>query len=525
MNELLALTALEFRSLAGYNKYRHTTDPKVKSSWRLLCGCWILLAGMAIFYVGALVYGLCSLGLAEAVPGYLVTLASLLILGFGLFGAGQRLFSPKGYDLLCAMPVNTKRLVFSRFFAMYAGDLLLSLVVMLPGTAVFAWMRHPGAVFYLSALVGWLLLPAIPLVIATGFGTLILGLSSGFRHKSLVQILLSLIFVLGVLVGSMRLTAVEADITPRMLAALAQTAAQALGKIYPPSLWLGSAMVGGNLWGLALFCVVSMAMVLGMLAVTGRFFHPIVNRLRSVSARHDYRLTRQSSQSLQKALYLRELRRYFSSSIYVINTIIGPLMGVLVAGAVCFGGWESLQAALPLDIRLLLPIALGAIMSMMSTTCTAISMEGKQFWVIRSLPVDTKSWLDSKLLLNFSLSAPCYVLMEILLVITVRPEPAALALTVLTPAAQLVFAAVFGLTVNLKLHSFDWEKEEQVVKQSASAALGGFGGMLPGLILSGLVLVLPEALRIPATAAGCLILGGSAWLLYRHNNQVKLEAL
>ena len=49
----------------------------------------------------------------------------------------------------------------------------------------------------------------------------------------------------------------------------------------------------------------------------------------------------QGSSHLIAALYRREFKRYFASGIYVTNTIMGPVMGTLMAIALCFAGMES----------------------------------------------------------------------------------------------------------------------------------------------------------------------------------------
>ena len=46
------------------------------------------------------------------------------------------------------------------------------------------------------------------------------------------------------------------------------------------------------------------------------------------------------------------------------------------------------------------------------------------------------------------------------------------------PIVFIVFGCVFGITINLKLPMMKWENEAAVVKQSASATIGGLGGCL-----------------------------------------------
>ena len=522
MNELRTLLDLELRSLYGINKFRHTKDKKEKNRYKMLMGAWVMVIAVAFLYVGGLVYGLCLLGLGEIVPAYLSVIASLLILAFGAFSAGNRIFGQQGYDLLGSMPIQTHNLVLSRFLSLYVEDFLFSLLILLPGTVVYGVCQNPGVGFYLVAAVGSLLIPAIPLVLSTLVGTVITAVSSRMKRKSLVQTVLMVLLVAGVLVGSFSMESVAENMTLEAITQLAQAIGAVFEQIYLPAVWLGNAMVDLDLLSLLLFAVVSVGvMVLAMFAVA-KVFHPTVRGLLNFTAKHNYKIGEMESRGLLKALYIREVKRYFSSSIYVTNTIIGPILGMIMAVALCVSGLETVQEAFPVDIHGLLPYVFAGVFCTMTTTCTSISMEGKQFWVVKSLPIPTKTLLDSKLLLNLTLMIPCYLVSEVALILAVKPGVWELLWLVLIPAAVALFSLVFGITVNLKFHSFDWEKEETVVKQSLSSALGGFSGVLLAVVLGIVQYAVPGQYAHLAGALSCLLVFGTTALLYRKNNQAVL---
>ncbi len=528
MRDVWALIWLELRGMYGLNRFLHQKDRKARRMYLLLAGVFVLLAVMVGGYAAGLAYGLCLLGMADIVPMYLVFMASLLVFAFGLFRAGPTLFSRRGYDLVTAMPVRAGAVVVSRFVTMYAEDLLLTLVILLPGAVTYGVCCLPGPLFYPTALMGALLIPALPLVASGLLGTAVMAVSSGMRHKSLVQTALMVMLVVGILLGSAAMSTVpEEALTAEMFGSLAQTVGELLGGMYPPARWLGDAMTGRHPAGFLLFAGFSALLLAVALTLVGRFFHPIMRRLMAVSARHDFRLGALKSRGLRKALFLREVKRYFASSVYVTNTIIGPIMGCLMCVALCVAGVETITGALPvpIDVAGLAPFAVAAVFCMMTTTSTSVSMEGKQFWILRSLPVPVKALLDAKILLNLALMAPFFLVAEVCLTIALRPGPLALLWQLLIPAALMLFSVVAGVTGNLRFHSFDWEKEEQVVKQSASAMLGGFLGMLTAVLLLGLTFVIPTAFGQAYRAAVCMGLLVATWALYRRNNRVELSGM
>lgn len=523
MSEIKTLLLLELRSFYGINKFIHTKDLKHKKRYKSLSIIWILLIAMIFTYVGGLVFGLCSIGLDGIVPAYLTVLASVLIVFFGMFSAGNRIFSQKGYDVLVSLPLKPSSLVISRFLGLYIADFVLALVIMLPGIAVYGYLIKPDFLFYLSAFVALLFVPAIPLVISTLLGTVITAISSRMKKKSAVQSLLSVALVIGIMMTSFSME----NVTEEQFENFVKLVGGLLGKVYPPALWVNSALIESKIFSLLLFLAVSVsAVVLTVFVVTGNF-NSIQNKLRNFTAKHDYKITKMQSRGMTRALYIKEAKRYFSSSIYVTNTIVGPIMGAIMSVALCFIGVDKIIGSLPIKIDIvgLLPFAFSAVFCMMTTTSVSVSMEGKQFWVIKSLPVPTKALLDSKILLNLSLMLPFFAISQIALCIALKPTLIELLWQFSIPLSTILFVVVFGITVNLKFHSFDWEKEETVVKQSLPAALGGFAGFFVSIVLGVAIFFIPAQYSNIAKLVICLLLLRITATLYKNNNKINLAKL
>lgn len=525
MNEIKILTLLELRSLYSINQFRHTNDKAYKKRYLTLTAVWAFLIVMVFFYVGSLVYGLYFVGLSDIVPAYLAILSALIILAFGIFKAGSTIFSPKGYDLLSSMPLRASSIVLSRFLFLYIEDLLFTFLIFLPGTVVYSICAHPGILFYPLTLFGVLLIPMIPLVLSTIFGTVVTAISSRMKHKSLAQTLLTVLFIVLVMSGSMAMENSEDFFTPEIFTNLATAFGNTITKLYPPAAWFGNAVVSGKFLPFLLFAGVSLLTVLLTVFLVSKNYHRITRRLFLTTAKHNYRMETLETRTLLKSLYLRELKRYFSSSIYVTNTIVGPLMGCIFSAAVLIAGLDTITQTMPFDIRPFLPYFFAAIFSMMPTTTVSISMEGKQFWLLQSLPIPTKTLFDSKILLNLTLIFPFYLLSEILLALALHPTISELFNLLLIPVTVILFSVVFGITINIKIHRFDWEKEESIVKQSASAGLGGFAGILLSILLGIIVFLVPSPYRnLTQLLLSLLLLFGTAFL-YRKNNKTQLQTL
>ncbi len=119
---------------------------------------------------------------------------------------------------------------------------------------------------------------------------------------------------------------------------------------------------------------------------------------------------------------------------------------------------------------------------MMTVTATSISMEGKNWWILKSLPLTAKSILDAKILMNLLLFLPFYILSELFTFLALRPGIVGFIWLLLIPAELILFSCVYGIVVNLHFPVLEWENEVSVVKQSVSAMLGGMGGFILAIL-------------------------------------------
>ena len=527
MKQIRTLTKLQLQNLYGLNVFRYTKDKKKKKTTIGLGVVWALLIVMIATYIGGATFGYVYLGMAEIVPAYLIMLASLIILMFAIFKAGSVIFQENAYDILCSLPVSQTAIVVSRFLRMYVENLLLTLLIMVPGIVVYGIMVKPALSFYLIGAVVTVFVPLIPITIATFFGALVTAISSRMKHKSLVSAVLSVGLVIAIMASTGTVSTMEEEFSIEMLQNMSEIVTQAIGDLYPPAIWLGNAMVKGDILT-GLLCVLGgLVAFMVTIALISVKFHEICRGLYGTHAKHNYKMEQLKKNSVLGTLYKREMKRYFASSIYVQNTIVGPVMAIIFAVAVLGVGLDTIQQTMeiPIDIAGAVPILLAGIFAVMTTTCTSISMEGKEWWIVKSLPIRTKDLLDSKLLFGLSLYLPFWLVSEILLIIALRPSFMELVWLVLLSLILILFSQVVGLTANLKMPVFDWENEVSVVKQSASAALGGLGGFVVVLVCMVPVLLVPAEYNNFVKGALCIVFAVVTWILYNKNNKVNLQEL
>ena len=211
------------------------------------------------------------------------------------------------------------------------------------------------------------------------------------------------------------------------------------------------------------------------------FIRIVTTRRGQVKVRYEKKAMRASSQDA--ALYRRELARLTSSSGYMLNAGLGLVFELVLAVLAVVKRRELLGAltAIPELYAAAAPILLLACMmvsSMVFFTASSVSLEGKSYWIVRSMPVETKKVLQAKLSLSNSLAIAPALLMMLAAALALRLPAAE---TVLLLACQLLFVlltANVGLMEDLRHCNLDWINETQAAKQGAGVLLSmllGFG--------------------------------------------------
>jgi len=485
MTNVFLLTKIQVLGLFGINQLIHTKDSRARLQAALMGAAALIIGAMIVFFSYITAVGYAAIGLVELVPAIILLFFSIITLFFTLIRSSGTLFGFSDYDLIMSLPVHRSSVILSRLLTVYLGNLLFGSLVLLPAMMVFMKESGSPAILWLSALLIWLSAPLLPMIAAMTMGGVITAISVRFRHKNLVITLLSFGATIGTMALSFSMQAVDVD----LLADLGLQLGQAIGRFYPPA--------------------------------------KINSALFTQHTRTSYRITQLSAATANKALYRREWKLLTSSPVYLLNTCIGPVLMVAAILALRIFGSEQLSSMLQLPglpglLQHMTPFFPSLFVVMSSTTAVSLNMEGKNRWILSSLPVSAKEIFDSKILVNLTVLLPPIMFSSLILVMTFPLNYFSILMVFVTPAVYAGFIAVVGLSANLRFLKFDWKSPQQAVKQSMSAMaamLAGFAAIAPPVALG---IVFPEQGQL-ITVAAVLILAAITALLYRNLRRINIR--
>lgn len=494
MKPLWTLIKLYLNSIFRFSVIRYGKDPKERR--QAVMGI-VAIAAIVLTYggmSGVMTAQLLTAGIDAVVPFLMIaSMASLFALAMAFAQGGATLSGFADFDTLMGMPIKTTTIVLARFFALHLAEAVYGIAYLLPCGIVYLLMRTPVWWFYPVFPVMTLLLPIIPIVLGSGADLLLSAAFARSKYRKGVTSAIKLVLLLGFVVFAYLLP----RLSDSFLSAPEKTAGT-VSRIYPPAQWFAKG-ASGDLLPAGLFVLVSAALCALFILLLDRTLLPLHDRLSAGYHVKNYRLGSLKHSSPMKAMFTVERKRFFSSTAWVINTVIGSALiaGFGIAAAALFGRLAPFLKH-PAVKSYAVPAVTGVLIfcaTVSPTTSCAISMEGKEIWISKTLPVSAKTWILAKLCMNLVLVGPSLLFAIALIVITYRDyltfvDIAGMALT---PASALVFTTVCGLYVNAKLPRLSWKSDTEVVKQSGAVLIM----MLVGFALTAAVVIPTLAIGRP----------------------------
>jgi len=448
----------------------------------------VLLFGLLMVSIGSMLMPL-AMTLPQFGLGWLhFAVAGLLALALcfvgSIFVTKEQLFNAKDNELLLSMPVPPRYILISRLLMLLLLNYLYSTMVLLPAMVIYCIFAPVTVPLVLAFLLAALLLPLMSMALSCLCGWLLAVITARMRRTNLI----STVLLMGFFLGYFYVVSNLSNYMTRLMENGTEIAA-AFQRALPPLYYFGSGIMGDwlNLLLFALICLVPFVLVCLLLS---RSFHYIVTGKRG-SVRIQYREKTLKAASPRVALLKKECSRFFGTTMYMFNSGIGAVMEIVFAVVLVVQGEEMLSQLLQVPMMWsLLPVmicAVGCFCAVMTnTTAPSISLEGKSFALLRSLPVSAADVFWAKAGVNLLIGVPPIIVLGIAAAVVLPLTPLQMAAVLLLPLTVQVFSAQLGLITNLHMPRFDWINETAVIKQSGStfmAMLGGMAALLVPVIL------------------------------------------
>ena len=248
--------------------------------------------------------------------------------------------------------------------------------------------------------------------------------------------------------------------------------------------------------GDVLAIVACAAVIFGICALTfwllSRSFLSIVTAS-GKTTRVAYKEKKIKSKNMFQAMVAKEFGRFTASPTYMLNCGLGSVF-LLVLGVMLvikgdafakmmtqiFGAGGGRGVPVVIVVTAICMIA-----SMNDMVVPSVSLEGKSIWIAQSLPVQPWDALRAKLMVQILVTGIPVLFCDICMCMVLRAGVVELFFGMVVSILFVLFMALFGLMLGLKMPNLTWTNELAPIKQSISVMIEMFGGWIFSLVIGG----------------------------------------
>ena len=528
MSKFIALTKVLLKSGTGSSDNKKNKK-QIKG---ILLGIILVIAftPMAIGFgkfVSFAYDGLHAMGQEAVILGFALSIVSVVIFFFGIFYAMNIFYFSMDVENLLPLPFKPWHIMGAKFAVVLIYEYLTEIIFFAPTLIAYGIKSSGGVLYYTYGVIIFLLLPIVPLVIASVINMVIMRFTNIAKNKDrfrLVGGLIAMFFGIGLNIYIQRFTQEisQSQIT-EMFAKGNNSLVNLVTKIFPSTkIAVNSLINTTNLQGfinLILFIVITVAALM-IFIILGQalYFKGVMGVSETASKRKaltSNELIKNTTQKSSLKVYvLKELKILFRTPIYFMNCVLmnflWPVFLLIPIFAQKGGDTQLKQLIEILKDGKSTGIVLGSFFAFMvfascsnAISTTAISREGKNLFILKYVPMKYKDQLMAKVLSAVVLGIAGMLMVSVLGIILIKLPLDLAILMLIVGTVGILFTSFVGIFIDLNFPKLQWDTEQKAVKQNLNVLIS----MIICIALGGLTVFVVIKFNLSKWAVFALIVG------------------
>ena len=468
MNNLKTLLKYTLINSLGINKLTKKKNGESRGIGLGLAASliYLLIFAFVTLYMFIFVMMYKELGDAKSIYLLIITVSSLICFITTISKANTYIFRTKDYDFLMSLPIKSSTIIVTKLLSLYLYNLLFVVTLFLSVDIAYIIGAGFDAGLILLSIPAMLIIPFFPMTVSSFIAFLLGFIPLKQKTKNLLSMLLYIIMFGGFMaIYFYGMSSNQGN---------AVAVYDVLGEYYFLGKWLFDGMANLNVVHLLLFLGISVGSFLIFVIIVGRFFLAINGMMSGNRVKSNYKLQNEKYEKKGevKTIFQKEVRSLLNYPQVLIQIASGPIMSIVMAvmmPIVILQNSDISFGELGLDDGNLLMLIVGAFMiftlTLVSSTASSISLEGKSFWIIKCSPVKTTNIFWGKCLVNIILTIPIAIIDIIIIEIFFKANIIITILVFIMIVGYVLFTTFMGLVFNLLAPKFDYDNPVKAVKQ------------------------------------------------------------
>lgn len=444
----------------------------------------------------------------------------VILLIFGVFYVINEFYYSSNLESILPLPLTPGTIFGAKFTLVVIYEYLSEILFLAPVLVAYGYKAGAGVIYYLYALMVYMLLPILPLAIDSILCMVIMRFTNIFKNKDLFKILGGMLGV-GIGVGiNVVMNSMGGNITPQQLQKILTNKNGMVNliteKLFPTSKIASTALLNysgfegfRNIFNFLLITVLVIAL---LVFISNRIYfkgalglNQATTKKNKISKTEMNKATDQNS--VVKTLVIREFRTIIRTPAYFMNCFIMNYIGPVIVLLILLSKKNKMPDISKLSLvftnqhalTLILAISIGVIVFLVISNpiaATAISREGTNIFVNKYLPVSYNIQILSKIITGIVVNISGILVLLVIMAVIAKPPLYFILIVALLAVLATVLANVIGLFIDLVKPKLVWDDETKAVKQNMNVLIS----MVVNIVVQGALLYFLFKLSLSFTA-------------------------
>lgn len=439
----------------------------------------LIIMGYMFSYSKIIIEQLATVKMEYVLLSLFVIVTSLMTLIEGIYKSGNLLFNCKDDDLLFSLPIKKSTVLFIRVFKFYIFELIFNSIFIIPAMIVYGIYVHPSVIYYLVSIIGVFLFPIIPILLSCLIGVFITYITSKFKVRNMIRTLLTIVFIIGIIAFSYNIDSFMVNISKN-----AVSINDYITKMYYPAKAYIQLVNNFNIIKLLEFVVMHILLFILCIMLISKVYFNINSGIKAIKvgkAKKEYKI---KTSSKTMAIVKKEFSRFITSTVFVTNAGFGLILYIIACvffsikyNSIVASFENTFSEYIKNYIPTLLFVFICFTSFMTSITSSMISLEGKSFSILKSLPMKAYEIVKAKVLAAIFIMIPCILIGDLIIFVRFRFNILNILLILIVSILLPLVSETIGIIINLKYPKMNATNDTEIVKQSLSSNIAVFIGM------------------------------------------------
>lgn len=430
-----------------------------------------------------------------------------------VFSSINLLYFSKDTDSILTLPLKPYQIILARTNVMLILEIAVNMLIGLVPLVIYGIKLNCNALYYISVVIGLILLPVLPVIIISLISMVIMSFSKITKNKNKFQLFTTLIMLALVVAFSIGITKIDSEtMTDEQMAQTLTSAGgftQMLKTYFPTFGFLSDSVHSNNILTILLETVKTVlvtfaGVIIYLLCAQKLYFKGLIGSLYSGEKTKKGKIKINAKTGKLGFTYvLKELKILVRNPVYLVQCVLPALIfPVLFIGLIFILPEEETSGitnALSMMLEFNKPLILMGLVAAMQffamfiyVSITAISREGKNATFIKYIPVPLYKQYIYKIIPNILMNIFSTVIVlgivRYLLSISITDLIIVFAVSIL----MNISLSMLCLIMDLKRPKLQWNTEYAVVKQNMNLVFP----MIFGTINIGIIIFVNTTLKM-----------------------------